>query len=129
MIKRANRFRLILLTTVLLAALAVHAGGWGTGAFENDDALDFVYELQEYDAYEMLRSSLGEDCSSSAYIDAMVGGRAIAAAEVIAAVEGNAASDFPEDLADVVASLEGRMDKELVSSAKSCVKNVLDAER
>ena len=113
----------------VVSAVTAHAGGWGTGAFENDDALDYVLELQEYDAYEMLQSSLGEDCSSSDYIDAMVGARAIASAEIIAAIRGNPAPDLPDDLTDVVASLDGRVDTRLVGSAVSCVRNVLDTDR
>jgi hypothetical protein len=71
-------------------------GAWGTGAFENDDALDLPIELDE-DAtagvhLEILHSVA--ETSDSDYLDGDDGARAVAGAELVAAAAGHPAADL-----------------------------------
>ena len=104
------------------------AGAWDVGAFDNDDALDYVYELQEYDTYKVLWMPLGKACLAADYIDAMVGAQAIASAEVIAAILGNPVENLPDEVQAIAAAYDGEPDTKLVGSAKACVSRVLDTD-
>ncbi|MGZ8216812.1 DUF4259 domain-containing protein [Methylomagnum sp.] len=65
-------------------------GAWSCESFGNDDACDWVYELEESDHLDFVESTLdavlatGDD-----YLEASDATRAIAAAEVIARLQGN----------------------------------------
>ncbi len=117
-----------LITIGLLAFSTAIAGGWDIGPFDNDDALDYVYELQEYDTHQALRQALGKPCVSASYLEAPTGAQAIAAAEVIAAILGNPAANLPGEVEEIVSSYDGRIDAKLLDSAKACVERVLDTE-
>ena len=67
-------------------------GAWATSAFENDDALDWVSEL-EGGTVDLVRASLA--VTNSDYLESPDGSVAIAAAEVIAAAVGNPAPSLP----------------------------------
>ena len=66
-------------------------GAWGIGSFENDDALDWVIELEASDDLSVIQEAL-KDVFTMAEDYLEVGGccRGIAAAEVIAALHGQA---------------------------------------
>lgn len=71
-------------------------GAWGFQAFENDDALDWLEEL-EAGGVEAVRHGL--NAVVDGYIDAPDGSVAVAAAEITAAAQGNPHGDLPEDVA------------------------------
>lgn len=78
-------------------------GTWGFGNFENDHAMDWVFELQESEdlsvvesALDMLIGGMGD------YLDAYDCVVALAACEVIAALAGNPADDLPEEVVEWV---------------------------
>lgn len=71
-------------------------GAWGTGTFENDDAADWVYDLEGADDLDLVRDALEEAVEVSGYIDLREGARALAAAEVVAASAGRPLPDLPE---------------------------------
>jgi len=99
-------------------------GAWGAGPFENDDASDWVYELEE-GGVKHLQSTLQAvtKAEKDDYLEIDACSNAIAAAEVVAALQGRAAKDLPEE---VTAWLEtkpkGRPD--LVVLAKDAVARV-----
>lgn len=65
-------------------------GAWGTGNWENDDALDWVAELRDVqDVEAMLSSSLSQAGTCC---------RALAAAEVVAACLGRPGPGLPVDV-------------------------------
>jgi hypothetical protein len=68
-------------------------GAWSTGAFANDDASDWVYELEGADDLALCRDALEE-----ADLDAGEGARAIAAAAVMAAAAGRRGGELPEEV-------------------------------
>lgn len=72
-------------------------GAWGAGAFENDDAGDWVYDLEGADDFALVRDALDEAVLVSGYLDIGEGARAVAAAEVVAAASGRPpAAGLPE---------------------------------
>jgi hypothetical protein len=62
-------------------------GAWGTGSFENDDASDFLNDLQAQEVTELAGLLLRIE-KQPGYIEAPECSAAIAAAEVIAASKG-----------------------------------------
>jgi hypothetical protein len=69
-------------------------GAWGFQAFENDDALDWLEEL-EVGGAEVVRQGL--NAVADGYIEAPDGSVAVAAAEITAAAQGIPHGDLPED--------------------------------
>ncbi len=97
-------------------------GTWGPGQFENDDALDFLAELEGPDALESAFAALPSP--EGGEVEATEAARAMAAAEVVAAMMGRPGPDCPQDLR---ARLEafGAPRKELVEMAREAVSRVL----
>jgi hypothetical protein len=119
----------LIIFTALSHSLAAIAGAWGIGPFENDDALDFVSQLQEYDSYRAIWLPFGDIIDSDTYIDATIGAQTIAAAEVVAALRGKSRPALPDDLANWVKSKNWSGDVKLVGTAEMCLKKVLDPSR
>ena len=72
-------------------------GAWGTGNFQNDDALDWLGELGDFDT---VRAALRvvADAPADAHLDAPVCCAALAAAEVVAAAKGAPAEQLPDEV-------------------------------
>ncbi len=70
-------------------------GTWGSGPFENDDAADWVYDLEDADDLTLAMDAI-ERVRNSDYVDAYDASVALAAAEVIAAAGGAPHADLPE---------------------------------
>ncbi len=100
-------------------------GAWGTGNFDNDDALDWIATLEEQGLlaagvaiHEVL--SLADD-----YLEAPTCCAALAAAEVVAALRGRRAAELPRELE---AWLDGAPDDpgaELTRNARLAVEAIL----
>ena len=123
---RVNAF-LVFLVTIFFSQIAV-AGAWGMGPFENDDALDWVWELEESTDFSVIEAALRPATSSGSYIEAPSGSYAIAAAEVVAALMGNPAENLPSEISSWVATQEMKPGSNLIEWAKSAVTNVLSIE-
>ncbi|MFQ3610756.1 MAG: DUF4259 domain-containing protein [Fimbriimonadales bacterium] len=80
-------------------------GAWDVGAFDNDEAIDWVSDLIEQDDPALITGviqsivRLGE---SEEYLEADLCNEAIAAMEVLAALKGSSAPDFPEEVQEWV---------------------------
>lgn len=76
-------------------------GTWDTGSFDNDDAMDWVYELEEVDDLSILTDSfetvLEQRDDSPDETDCTI---AICAAEVVAGLMGNPSDDLPAEVMD-----------------------------
>lgn len=73
-------------------------GAWGVKSFENDDALDWINELQEVDDSSLIEETLkGILDRGDEYLEAPEASRAIAAAEIVAAANNTTTPDLPED--------------------------------
>lgn len=83
-------------------------GAWGTGSFENDDAMDWVYELEDAKNFQILADAFDTVLDQKdEYLEAPDCCIAICAAEVTAGLLGNPADDLPEE---VMEWLEGQPD-------------------
>jgi hypothetical protein len=76
-------------------------GAWGTGTFDNDEAMDWAFELEESKDFSIVESTLkiitsAEPGAIDTY-DASVG---LAAGEVVAALLGFETDDLPEEVKD-----------------------------
>ena len=72
-------------------------GAWGAGHFENDTALDWVYELEESKDEKILWNAI-EAVMSEEYVDSDVAVEALAALEVAAGLKGRQSTDLPEEV-------------------------------
>lgn len=89
--------------TVLLVALLTCsvclAGAWGPGAFDNDDALDWVHACTESKGNPVIASAL-EIAMQPGALQSPDGAAAVAAAEVVAAAKGKPSKSLPNALGD-----------------------------
>ena len=86
-----------LVSLVLLLSLEAHAGAWGEGSFENDDALDWATECSDSKDTAPVARALNAVLKSE-YIEAPEASAAIAAAEVVAAAIGKPSANIPSEL-------------------------------
>jgi hypothetical protein len=74
-------------------------GAWGAGSFENDDALDWVAELEESRGLKVVKKTLREVLDAGdGYLEANAASRGIAAAEVVAGLNDAPGDDLPEEV-------------------------------
>jgi len=64
-------------------------GAWGALAFDNDEANDWAYELENVADLSLVESALNEVIDSEDYLDAHLASEGLAACEVIARLIGN----------------------------------------
>ncbi|MGB5581066.1 MAG: DUF4259 domain-containing protein [Woeseia sp.] len=96
-------------------------GAWGIGHFENDDACDWAYDLEESRSLQPIIDALSGVEASSDYLespDACIG---LAAAEAIAATRGKPSGDLPESVAAIVGEIASTVDASLVARATAAV--------
>jgi hypothetical protein len=74
-------------------------GAWGVGNFENDTALDWVWELADSEDLILVESAVAEVLEARDYLDADVGCIGLAAAEAVAALGGKPVEGLPEEAA------------------------------
>ena len=98
-------------------------GAWGTGSFENDDALDWAFELDGAEDHELLRAAF-EAVLDEDYPETPACCTALAAAEVVAALRGVPIEDLPEEVADWVEASESPPDDDLVVQCREAVGRV-----
>ncbi|MEP6688094.1 MAG: DUF4259 domain-containing protein [Gemmatimonadales bacterium] len=88
-------------------------GAWGVGAFENDDASDWVYQLEEAGDFALVRDTLAAAAEPDGYLESPTCSMALAAAEVVAALGGRAAPDLPEEVRTWVRAHRGAVPDDL----------------
>lgn len=72
---------------------------WGTGPFENDDALDWVEELEEATDLSLIVETVrAASEAGEGGLDTGTGKRALAAAETVARMLGRPGRDLPEEV-------------------------------
>ena len=96
-------------------------GAWGFLPFENDDALDWLDELEAGGA-EVIRGALAKP--GNGYVEAPEGSIAVAAADITAACQGNSSGDLPENVADWVTAHGAELTAEDVELALEAVGRV-----
>jgi hypothetical protein len=74
-------------------------GAWGTGSFENDDAADWVAGLGAITPDDLTKI-LVQAADDPAYLEAPAASAAVAAGEVVAALNGSAGEGAPAAIID-----------------------------
>ncbi len=75
-------------------------GTWGIGSFENDDAWDWVSELERGEHGELIEQTLDAAQPGPRVPDAIDGALCIVAAEAVAAWIGRPAHGLPEEIGE-----------------------------
>jgi len=102
-------------------------GAWSSGSFENDDALDWVYELEE-SGIGAIRETLEGVIAQDGYLEASDACCAVAAAEVIAASLGKPPhGDLPDEVSEFLQS-EPAIGVDLVELARTALGRVMSAD-
>ena len=102
-------------------------GAWGTGSFENDDALEWISSARDGDL-EQIRSALAPVAEpDGAYLDAPEGAHALAAAEAVASLRGAPPVDLPERVGAWIDTLSREFDDALLVQARAATDRVVTA--
>jgi hypothetical protein len=107
-------------------------GAWGQGAFDNDTAADWSWEFENADLAAGLRlitdalSTAAQADAAAAYLDANDGTRAVAAAELVASINGQpiAESPYNETARQWIARVHPSSDPSLTNLARQAVSSV-----
>jgi Domain of unknown function (DUF4259) len=101
-------------------------GAWGPGVFENDDAMDYAYDLAASDDWSVVGNALVLVASAPAdsYIEAPEASAALAAAEVVAAALGAPGPGIPPEVVDWVADHGGDVSTAVALSALRATERV-----
>lgn len=102
-------------------------GSWGVLPFENDDALDWVWELEDAENFAVLELALEDVALAEAedYVEAPAAEEALAAAEVVAALLGKPLEDLPEPVEAFLEQNRGKKpNADLIDLAVKAVKRV-----
>ena len=118
---RAAALSLMLLTSI------AHAGTWGEGSFENDDALDWASECTSAKSVTPVSAALAL-VSRNKSIEAPDGSAAVAAAEVVAAALGRPDPKLPSQLRDWIIHQPSAQLVALAPSARTALMRVANAE-
>ena len=102
-------------------------GAWGPGLFEDDTALDFVLELKQQSDAGLLLRSVTEAANSPTSVDYEGGTRALAAAEVIAALGKRPAKDLPDEVSEWLSNRGIHFSTHLGATAIAAVEKVQTA--
>ena len=103
-------------------------GAWGHRNFENDSAMDFVGDFLESLTEVSISDSLSFVIDASAeeeYIEVDEASAALAAAEIVAAIIGRAASDLPNELVAAIEKMRFEPYQKLVNRARKAVTVIL----
>ena len=72
-------------------------GTWGVGVFKNDDALDWLHELEETESLEAIQQAVDAVNATAGYLEAFKCCAALAAAEIVAALKGRPGKVYPDN--------------------------------
>lgn len=98
-------------------------GAWGTGTFDNDDAQDWVERL-DGQAPEATLTAVFEAIPDGGYLEAPDCSIVLAAAEVVAGLNGRPTDHLPNSVAGWIQRHAGSVGEELVSRARAAVERV-----
>jgi Domain of unknown function (DUF4259) len=100
-------------------------GAWGTGIFENDDAMDWAADFGRAPSERLLREAFEAVVGVEDYLERDEGSCALAAAEVLAAASRRPCRDIPRTLRDWATANQGVATPELVAQALAAIDRVM----
>ena len=98
-------------------------GSWGLGNFENDDALDYLAELEESYGADLIVAALN-DALIDGYLEMPVASAALVAAEALAAKNMNPRADLPTEIRDWLGRAKFPLTEQLLRQAHAAVARV-----
>lgn len=98
-------------------------GAWGIGSFDNDDAADWVYELEESGGAEAISEAL-RAIGPDGYLEAPDCSIALAAAEVLAALKGQPSESLPPEVITWVNDNPVEVDDDLLGLALMAIHRI-----
>ncbi|MHB1186974.1 DUF4259 domain-containing protein [Thiobacillus sp.] len=101
-------------------------GAWGIGTFENDDAADWLDELQASEDSAVLQAALEKPENGEEYLEAPEGIHILCAGEIIAALQGSPTADLPDEARDWVQEHKSLDVSSLIPIATRKIDQVLD---
>ena len=104
-------------------------GAWGSEAFANDDAMDWIGDLDSVTDLSVLYASFEPILTGDDFVEAPTGSVALAAAEVVAALRGRQHVDLPEEVVAWVTAFGPFDDDALVAAARAAANIVADDSR
>ena len=100
-------------------------GAWDFGPFDNDDASDWIYELEETSDTSLIVETLAAITEADADdLETLDCTNAIAAAEIVAALGGNPYANLPDEAKAWIEENEGLDATPLVPDALTAVKRI-----
>jgi hypothetical protein len=100
-------------------------GAWGVGSWDNDDAGDWVYELEESKdlgfVIETLRAVTEPEDD---YLESPICCEALAAAEVVAAGNGKPGVGLPEEVQAWLVKVNPGIDSKILGMARHAVETI-----
>ena len=100
-------------------------GTWGYFNFDNDSAADFAENFRENPNEALLYEALTTAAEEEDYLEADEASEALAAAEIVAAMMGKPAADFPPGLIPAIMNLNAAENEELHELAAEAVEAVV----
>ncbi len=100
-------------------------GAWDLGSFDNDEALDWIYELETWEEIDLLQEAFDTVIAQKGKMpEASDCSIALAAAEVVAALQGNPCEDLPEEVEEWIAD-KSEPDAALVNLCREAIDIIL----
>ncbi|SET35883.1 protein of unknown function [Hymenobacter actinosclerus] len=104
-------------------------GAWGYYNFDNDTAADFAEDFKAEPSAGVLEQVLAAvQQAADDYLDAEVASEALAAAEIVAAILGRPARNFPNDLLGIIPRLDLSHVEPLRKPAQQAVRAIIGPE-
>lgn len=97
-------------------------GAWGFGTFENDDAGDWLFDLEETNDLSLIEQTLTLEDD---YTEAPDGCNALAAAEIVAALMGKTREGLPENATKWINDNKEQPVNQLKEKALKAIERVL----
>lgn len=98
-------------------------GAWGAGSFDNDDAVDWLADLERSRGVDAIAAAFGA-VEAGDEPEAPESSTAIAAAEAVAALNGHPTADLPGEITDWLASARPHPDPALTERARAAVQRI-----
>jgi hypothetical protein len=96
--------------------------GWGTGSFENEEAQNFLGQLNSLGVDDL--SPILARAADQDYVDAPESSVVIVIAEIVAAACGNPPEAMPSQIAEWMAKIEGSPSSKMSELARRAVEKV-----
>jgi hypothetical protein len=99
-------------------------GAWAEGSFDNDDAGDWVWELEEAEDVSILEEAFSAIIDNEDDLEAPDCSVAVAAAEVVAAMRQHPANNLPKEVQTFVSHVNNQPSESLITAALAALKRV-----